>query len=53
MHDYCLIRQDVHFMELVQSHELAKDKVYEFCFVVASLKIRGATGMFIRPIAIV
>ncbi len=53
VHDYCLIRQGVHFMELVQSHELAKDKVYEFCFVVASLKIRGATGMFIRPIAIV
>ena len=53
VHVYCLIRQGVHFMELVQSHELAKDKVYEFCFVVASLKIRGATGMFIRPIAIV
>ena len=53
VHHYCLIQQGVHFMELVQTHELARDKEYEFCFVLASLKIRGGTGMFIRPIAIV
>ena len=32
--------------------ELAKDKTYEFCFMLASNKIKGATGMFIRPLAI-
>lgn len=52
VHHYCLTQQGVHFMEAVQLNELAKDKVYEFCFVLASLKIRGGTGMFIRPIAI-
>lgn len=53
VHHYCLVQQGVHFMELVETHELAKDKKYEFCFMVASTKFRGGTGMFIRPIAIV
>lgn len=52
VHHYCLIQQGVHFIELVQLDELAKDKAYEFCFIVASSKIKGATGMFIRPLAI-
>lgn len=52
VHHYCLTQQGVHFMEAVQVGELARDKVYEFCFILASLKIRGGTGMFIRPIAI-
>lgn len=53
VHHYCLTQRGVHFMEAVQLDELARDKMYEFCFVLASLKIRGGTGMFIRPIAIV
>ncbi len=52
VHHYCLTQQGVHFMEAVQMDELEKDKVYEFCFMVASNKFRGGTGMFIRPIAI-
>jgi kynurenine formamidase len=42
----------VHFIEAVQMDELAKDKCYEFCFMAAPTKIKGGTGMFIRPIAI-
>jgi kynurenine formamidase len=45
--------QGVHIMELLQLHELAKDKAYEFCFINTPSKIRNATGMFVRPIAIV
>lgn len=52
VHHYCLTQQGVHFMEAVQLDELAKDKTYEFCFMLASNKIKGATGMFIRPLAI-
>ena len=40
-------------MEFVQLNELAKDQVYEFCFICTPSKIRNATGMFVRPIAVV
>lgn len=53
VHHYCLTQQAVHFIETVQLDELAKDKVYEFCFMLATNKMRGGTGMFARPIAIV
>ena len=53
VHHYLLTQQGVHFMEAVQMNELANDKVYEFCLIVSSCKIRGATGMFIRPLAVV
>jgi kynurenine formamidase len=53
VHHYCLIQQGVHFIEMVLLDELAKDKAYEFCFIVSSNKIKGGTGMFVRPLAIV
>ncbi len=53
VHHYLLIQQGVHILEYVQLDELAKDKVYEFCFICNVSKVRGATGMFVRPIAIV
>lgn len=53
VHHYCLTQRGVHFMEAVQLDELARDRRYEFCFMAASVKIRGGTGMFLRPIAIV
>jgi kynurenine formamidase len=31
---------------------LAADRVYEFTFIAAPLKIRGATGSPLRPIAV-
>ena len=53
VHHYLLIQQGVHIMEFVQLNELAKDQVYEFCFICTPSKIRNATGMFVRPIAVV
>lgn len=53
VHHYLLVQNGVHIIEYLQLDELAKDKVYEFCFVCLPSKIKGATGMFIRPIAIV
>lgn len=52
VHHYCLDQMGVHFMEAVQLDELAKDQCYEFCFMAAPNKIKGGTGMFIRPVAI-
>lgn len=53
VHHYLLIQQGVHILEYVQLDELAKDKVYEFCFICNASKVRGATGMFVRPIAVI
>jgi len=39
-------------MEMVNLEELARERVYEFLFVTAPLKIVGGTGSPIRPLAI-
>jgi kynurenine formamidase len=52
VHEYMLIQNGIHIMEFVYLENLAKDKVYEFMFVVTPLKIKGATGSMIRAIGI-
>jgi len=52
VHQYMLIENGIHIMEFPYLEDLAKDKVYEFMFVVLPLKIKGATGSMIRPIAV-
>lgn len=32
--------------------ELARDRVYEFAFIAASLKLKGASGAPMRPLAL-
>ena len=38
-------------IELLDLEELAADQVGEFCFIGASIRLRGASGAPIRPIA--
>ena len=52
VHTYLLAENGVMFMELVNLEELAADRVYEFAFIGASLKLRGASGAPMRPLAI-
>jgi kynurenine formamidase len=52
VHLELLIRRGIHIMELVNMEELAKDGVFEFCFITLPLPIRGATGSMTRPIAL-
>ncbi len=52
VHHYLLVQQGVHIIEFLQLDELAKDKRYEFCFICTPAKIKCATGMYIRPIAV-
>ena len=52
VHTYLLAERGVPFMEVVNLEELAKDGVYEFAFIGASLKLRGASGAPMRPIAL-
>jgi kynurenine formamidase len=52
-HVYLLIEQGVYIGEFHNLEDLAKDKVYEFLYMVSVNKIRGATaGFTLRPVAI-
>jgi kynurenine formamidase len=53
VHTLLLIEHGIHVMESLDLEELARDRVYEFLFVALPLKIRGATGSMIDPVAIV
>lgn len=52
VHTYLLAQQGVTIMEVVFLEELARDGVYEFAFIGAPLKLRGASGSPLRPLAI-
>lgn len=51
VHSYLLAERGVPILEVVNLEELARDRVYEVAFVGASLKLRGASGSPMRPIA--
>jgi len=51
-HLLLLVRAGIPIIENLNLEELAAAKVYEFLFVCLPLKMRGATGSPVRPIAI-
>ena len=51
-HILFLVRAGIPIIENLNLEELARAKVYEFAFVCLPLKMRGATGSPVRPIAI-
>ena len=53
VHVHLLVENGIHIIECLNLEQLARDRVYEFVFVAAPLKIRGGTGSPIRPIAVV
>ena len=53
VHNLLLIEHGIHLMESLDLEALARDRVYEFLFVALPLKIRGATGSMVDPLAIV
>ncbi|HUG71857.1 MAG TPA: cyclase family protein [Steroidobacteraceae bacterium] len=52
VHTYLLAQQGAHILELVNLEEIARDRVHEFAFIAASLKLRGADAAPLRPIAL-
>jgi kynurenine formamidase len=48
-----LVERGIFILEMVNCEELARDRVYEFCFMCLPLSIRGATGSMVRPVAVV
>jgi len=53
VHVHLLVENGIHIIECLNLEQLARDRVYEFVFVAAPLKIRGGTGSPIRPLALV
>jgi kynurenine formamidase len=53
VHRAMVVEAGVHLIENLNLEELARDRVAEFLFVCLPLKIVGATGSWIRPIAVV
>jgi kynurenine formamidase len=52
VHQLLLVRHGIYNLENLDLEELARDKVYEFAFVFAPLRLRGATGSPGNPIAV-
>ena len=52
VHIELLIERGIHIMELVHVEDLSRDEVYEFLFICLPLRVQGATGSMVRPIAI-
>jgi len=53
VHVHLLVESGIHIIECLNLEELAAAKQYEFTFIAAPLKIVGATGAPVRPIAVV
>jgi kynurenine formamidase len=53
VHTHLLIERGIYLMESLYLEDLAADDVYEFLFIALPLKIRGATGSMIDPLAVV
>jgi kynurenine formamidase len=51
VHTYLLAEAAVPILEMAQLDELAADRLYEFAFFGACIKLRGATGAPMRPVA--
>ena len=47
-----LVQHGIYIIENLNLEELAQDKCYEFTLIVLPLKIQGATGSPVRPIAV-
>ena len=53
VHTLLLIEKGIYIMESLYLEELARDGVHEFLFVALPIKIRGATGSMMDPIAVI
>jgi len=53
VHRILLVESGIHIVEVMALEELARDGVREFLFVLAPLRLVGATGSPVRPLAVV
>ena len=53
VHVHLLVESGIHIIECLNLEELAAARQYVFTFIAAPLKIVGATGAPVRPLAVV
>ncbi len=53
VHVILLVESGIHILEVMNLSELARDRISEFLFVLTPLKVVGATGVPVRPVALV
>jgi kynurenine formamidase len=51
-HLILLVRHGIYIIENLNLEDIARDRCYEFTFICLPLKIQGATGSPVRPIAV-
>ncbi|HYL38762.1 MAG TPA: cyclase family protein [Bryobacteraceae bacterium] len=52
VHVHLLVENGIHILEALNLEEISREHVYEFVLLAVPLKIRGATGSPIRPLAL-
>jgi kynurenine formamidase len=52
LHQIALVVNGIHLLENLKLDELAAKRVHEFAFVMQPLKMQGATGSTVAPVAI-
>ena len=52
VHQIMLVVNGIHLLENLKLDELASKRVYEFAFMMQPLKLQGATGSTVAPIAV-
>ena len=52
IHQIMLVINGIHLLENLKLDELAGKQVYEFAFIMQPLKILGATGSTVAPVAV-
>jgi kynurenine formamidase len=53
VHTLLLIENAIYLFECIYLEELARDAVHEFLFIALPIKVQGATGSMLDPVAIV
>ena len=53
VHQHCLAEAGVHLVENLVLHHLCEARIHEFCLVMLPVKLKGATGCPVRPVAMV
>ena len=52
VHQILLPKNGIFILENMETRELARDRAYEFMFVLGATRMRGAVQMMINPTAI-
>lgn len=52
VHSFCLVERGIHLIENLYLEDLARARAHEGLFLCAPLKLTGATGSPVRPVAI-